>query len=258
MTTQKELIDFWKHEERAVFKGWNFSYVEGRMIEEETPWSYETLAMALMGEAADMLDMGTGGGERLLSMREAWPEKVVVTEGYAPNVKLARQNLAPLGVQVFDVPGEVTAELPFDDSSFDLIINRHTGYGFFEVERVLRENGRFLTQQIESAYAYDLKLAFGVDVPEKEPSLMRALRYLLQTNLRLERAEGWTGSLVFTDVGAIVYYLKAIPWIVEDFSVETHLPYLLALQERLDRGEKLEYIAAKYMLQAKKAADSKQ
>jgi SAM-dependent methyltransferase len=258
MTTQKELIDFWKHEEQAVFEGWDFSYVDGRMIEEETPWSYETLAMALMDEAANLLDMGTGGGERLLSMREAWPEGVVVTEGYPPNVKLARQNLAPLGVQVFDVPSEVTAELPFADGSFDLIINRHTGYGFFEVERVLRENGRFLTQQIESAWAYDLKLAFGIQPPKKEPSLMRALRYLLKTNLWVERAEAWTGTLTFTDVGAIVYYLKAIPWIVEGFSVETHLSNLLALQERLDRGEKLEFIAAKYLLQARKAVDSNQ
>lgn len=34
----------------------------------------------------------------------------------------------------------------------------------------------------------------------------------------------------------IVYYLKAVPWLVDGFSVETHLPHLLALQGQLERG----------------------
>ena len=252
MTDSQELIDFWKHEEQANFQGWDFAYLDGRMIEEVPPWSYEDLAMNFMLDATTILDMGTGGGERLLEMRDSWPAQVAVTEGYPPNVALARENLEPLGVEVFDVPGTVDAVLPFPDNSFDLIINRHTGYGFFEVARVLGGNGRFLTQQIDSAWGYDLKLAFGIESPTKEPSLMRALRYLVQTDLWVERAEEWTGSMLFTDVGALVYYLKAIPWMVEGFSVDTHLSFLLALQEKLDRGEELRFCAKKYLLQAKK------
>ena len=247
-----DLIDFWKHEEQAIFEGWDFSYLKDREIVEKTPWVYEDVATGLMANATSMLDMGTGGGEKLLGMQDSWPETVVATEGYPPNVRTARENLGPLDIEVFDVPGEVSATLPFPDACFDLVINRQTGYGFFEVARVLKENGRFFTQQIESVWAYDLKQAFGITVPKKEPSLMRALRYLVKTDLWVERAESWTGSLIFTDVGAIVYYLKAIPWIVDGFSVDTHLPYLLALQEKVDRGEKLQFCAAKYLLQARK------
>gem|GEM_PF-1972829 len=36
--------------------------------------------------------------------------------------------------------------------------------------------------------------------------------------------EDWQGALCFTDVGAIVYYLKALPWPVPGFMVEMHLP----------------------------------
>ncbi len=255
MTTQKELIEFWQHEEQAVFEGWDFSYLNGRMIEESPPWSYEEMAMDFMANASALLDMGTGGGEKLMAMQASWPERVMVTEGYPPNIQLARKNLKPLGVEVFDVPGEVDVTLPFADGSFDLIINRQTGYGFFEVARVLGENGRFLTQQIESAWAYDLKLAFGMQPPQKEPALMRALRYLVKTDLWVERAEAWSGILTFTDVGAIVYYLNAIPWIVDGFSVETHLPYLIVLQDKVERGEKLEFIAAKYLIQARKSKE---
>lgn len=252
MTTTQELIDFWKHEEQAIFEGWDFSYLKDREIIEKTPWVYEDVATGLMRNATSMLDMGTGGGEKLLGMQDSWPETVMVTEGYPPNVIKARETLTPIGVEVFDVPGEVDDVLPFPDASFDLVINRQTGYGFFEVARVLKENGRFLTQQIETAWAWDLKRAFGIKIPKKEPSLMRALHYLVQTDLWVERAEAWTGTLTFTDVGAIVYYLKAIPWIVDGFSVDTHLPYLLSLQEKVERGEKLKFCAAKYLLQARK------
>ena len=58
--------------------------------------------------------------------------------------------------------------------------------------------------------------------------------------------------MFFTDVGAIVYYLKAIPWVVPEFTVETHLRYLLSLQERLEAGEELGFHAAKYLIEARK------
>jgi hypothetical protein len=70
--------------------------------------------------------------------------------------------------------------------------------------------------------------------------------------LTIVTAEEWSGNFSFTDVGAIVYYLKAIPWLVPGFSVETHLDRLLALQGRLERGEGLVFEARKYLVEARK------
>ena len=60
------------------------------------------------------------------------------------------------------------------------------------------------------------------------------------------------GQISFTDMGAIVYYLKAIPWLVPGFSVQTHLQYLLSLQHRLESGEALAFVARKYLIEAHK------
>ncbi|MCZ7671962.1 MAG: hypothetical protein M5U34_34930 [Chloroflexi bacterium] len=84
---------------------------------------------------------------------------------------------------------------------------------------------------------------------------MRTLPYLLKTELCLEKAEEWHGAFTFTDVGAIVYYLKAIPWLVSGFSVNTHLSHLLALQEKVENGEALRFRAQLYLLQARKPKD---
>ena len=71
---------------------------------------------------------------------------------------------------------------------------------------------------------------------------------------RTELTERWLQEerQPFSDVGAIVYYLKAVPWLVPGFTVDSHLPYLLALQERLDAGEGLGFYAAKFLIEARR------
>jgi len=50
--------------------------------------------------------------------------------------------------------------------------------------------------------------------------------------------------------------LKAVPWLVPDFSVETHSKYLFALQRRLDRGDALAFTAKKYLIEAREGLPS--
>lgn len=244
------LISFWKEEEREPFAGWDFSYVHGRFSESALPWDYLALARELLLGAQNVLDVGTGGGERLLTLRDVWPPSVTITEGWPPNVAVAAARLAPLGVRVVAAKHR---PLPFAPNSFELIINRHTGFRSRDVARVLQPGGLFLTQQVDALWGRDLQVVMGVEVMERPSSYQLALHYLqTETNLIVERAAENKGTMTFTDVGALVYYLKAIPWIVPGFTVDTHLSYLLALQEKLDRGEKLQFETRQYLLKARK------
>ena len=65
-------------------------------------------------------------------------------------------------------------------------------------------------------------------------------------------AQEWSGRLAFSDVGAIVYYLKAAPWLVPGFTVESHFKYLLGLESRLLDGEELAFEARTYLIEARK------
>jgi SAM-dependent methyltransferase len=253
MESQDKLVEIWKREEQQPFSGWDFSYLRGRMVEEKPSWSYAGRAAELMGGASSLLDMGTGGGERLLALREHWPKKVVVTEDYPPNVQLAAERLAPLGVRVVDVALNRYTPMPFADGEFDLVLNRHSGTNPAEVARILAPGGTFLTQQVHGLWAQDLISAFDAQPAWPEATLENKVRRLQNAGLTLLAAEEWSGALSFTDVGAIVYYLKAIPWVVEGFSVETHLAYLLALQDRLEHGEGLVFEARKYLVEARRS-----
>ena len=222
------------------------------MDEGRESWSYLDRAAELMGRASSVLDMDTGGGEKLLDLRDHWPAKVVATEGYPPNVELATERLAPHGATVVRVAVSDTESMAFAAGDFDLVLNRHAAFNPSEVGRVLSPGGAFLTQQVHGMWAWDLLEAFGAKpqwpdaTPEKYGPLLEA------AGLTVVTLEEWEGRLVFSDVGAIVYYLKATPWEVPGFSVKTHLRYLLALQERVEAGGELAFYAAKYLIEATK------
>jgi hypothetical protein len=100
----KELLaERWKREEEQPFSGWDFSYLDNRMLEEQHDWSYSARAIELLKQSSSVIDLDTGGGERFMELREHWPPIVVATENYEPNFKLATERLGPLGVKVFQI-----------------------------------------------------------------------------------------------------------------------------------------------------------
>ena len=249
---QHELLERWKHEEQQPLTGWDFSYLDGRTLEEQPPWSYESRAAELMRQSSSVVDLDTGGGEQFLKLHKHWPPKVVATEHFPPNFKLATERLSPFGVQVIDVQISDFNPMPFDDAEFDLVLNRHAAFNANEVARVLALGGIFLTQQVHGLWAVDLLAAFDARHQWPEATPEKYVPQLKAAGLKIINFQDWSGKLTFTDVGAIVYYLKAIPWLVRGFSVESHLEYLLKLQNQLENGEELAFVDRKYLIEAQK------
>ena len=248
-----ELLDAWLREERQPFCGWDFSYLDGRMWDGGEPWDYPRRAAALMRGASSALDMDTGGGEILMSLREFWRGKMTATEGYAPNFELARARLRPLGVRVVEWAASDDAPMPFADGEFDLVLNRHAAFNAREVARVLSDGGAFLTQQTSGAWAWDLQAALGASPQTPDVSLAKCAPLLREAGLAIADAREWEGRLKFADVGAAVYYLKAVPWEVPGFGVRTHFERLIALQERLEAEGELSFYAGKFLIEARKS-----
>ena len=242
----------WHQEELQPFTGWDFSYLAGRMVEERPPWSYLDRAAALLDSSTSVLDMGTGGGERFLSLREHWPAAVTVTEEYAPNLALVRQRLEPLSVRVVEARLTDVDPLPLVDREFDLVLNRHSAFNSGEVGRVLAKGGAFLTQQAHGRSAEDLLAEFDARPQWPDSTPEKYVPRLRGAGLDVLDVREWQGRLVFKDVGAIVYYLQAVPWLVPGFSVSRYLQTLLRLQSALDSGKELAFTARTYLIEARR------
>ncbi|MCC6457337.1 MAG: methyltransferase domain-containing protein [Caldilineaceae bacterium] len=248
---EEELRAQWLAEEEVGFVGWDFSYVADRVIEEEPPWDYMALAATRMAQASALLDMDTGGGEKLLSLRPHWPAKVVVTEGYPPNVALAQERLSLLGVTVVEADSSNSASMPFADDEFDLVLNRHGAFNANEVARILAPSGIFLTQQVHGLWAHSLLAHFGASPQWPDATYEDAITRLAAAGLELLQGADWRGKVIFQDVGALVYYLKAIPWLVPGFSVARDFDRLLLLQEKLEQEGELAYENMRYWVEAR-------
>ncbi|PFE27822.1 SAM-dependent methyltransferase [Bacillus anthracis] len=214
------------------FSGWDFSFISetGRMKSEPLSWSYGSTAFQLMQHAESMLNMGTGGGE-FLSMLQPFPSTIYATEGYAPNVPIARKKLEPLGVTVVEVINDTV--LPFQDGQFDFIINQHEFYAASEVKRILSPNGVFLTQQVGGLDCAVLNEQFGSPLNSEFASwsLEAACSELEENEFTILDAKEEFPFQRFYDIGAIVYYLKAIPWQIPDFTVEGYYEGLYRIHE---------------------------
>jgi SAM-dependent methyltransferase len=205
----------------ANFSGWDFSYLEGRWIEDDPTWDYGQKVRDRLASVDTLLDMGTGGGERLAGLQPL-PEHTYATEGWGPNVPVARARLEPLGVRVVEV--DTDDGLPFGDDSFDMVINRHESFVAKEVWRVLKVGGRFVTQQVGGKIHLRLNelLQDQVSYPYADWVLEKAVGQLEACGFEvLEQREEYPKT-VFKDIGAIVYLLKAVPWQIPGFSVAVY------------------------------------
>lgn len=108
----------------------------------------------------------------------------------------------------------------------------------------------FLTEQIHGLWAYDLLTVFDAKPQWPEATPENYIRQLQDLGMTIVNTKNWSGCFSFTDVGAIVYYLKAVPWLVPGFSVETHLEQLFTLQHRLEGGEGLVFTNKMYLIEA--------
>jgi hypothetical protein len=230
VTHPDELID---EAARASFEGWDFSWIGDRAEDPKTPWRYSALVADALAASRNALDIDTGGGEALAA-RAPFAGFVVATEGYAPNIPVAGARLQTVGVSLVGVesapdnidqdgatPADTNSHLPFRDDAFDLVLNRHSSYWPSEVVRVLGAGGTYLTQQRGDGDD-DLRRAFGRPTPDatQDFDLSFAVAQLEQAGFEIVRGEESVATVRFFDVGALVYYLRAIPWIVPDFDVD--------------------------------------
>jgi SAM-dependent methyltransferase len=223
------LLDRWRTAYAEPTSGWDFSAIDA-VADGEPPWSYEAVAREALAGATSALDMGTGGGEVLLTLRDALPDHTVATEGWPPNLPVAAEALAPHGIEVVPYDAEADARMPFDDGRFDVVLNRHEAYVAAEVLRVLEPGGLFVTQQVDGRDFAESQEMFGGATAYPHITLDHLRAAAEAAGFVVEREDDWSGTMRFPDVTAFVSYVRIVPWQVpDDFSVDRYADVLLRL-----------------------------
>lgn len=237
----------------APVDGWDFSWLDGRAVEQRPSWGYQRKLGEHLARASAALDVQTGGGEVLAGVPKL-PPVVVATEGWPPNVAKATRLLHPLGAAVVADADE--PPLPFADAAFDLVVSRHPVTVWWdEIARVLRPGGTYLSQQVGPASVFELVEYFLGPQPEarrsRHPDDARAAAVgagLEVVDLRCERLR-----VEFFDIGAVVYFLRKVIWMIPGFTVERYRDRLRALHDRIESEGPFVAHSTRFLIQARKA-----
>ena len=250
---ENELREKWKYEEEiAHIKGWDFSYLNGRMEEnQDFPWDYEELIHQYVTDDMKIMDYDTGGGEFLLTLKHPY-KNTAATEGWEPNVKLCKEKLLPLGIDFRECND--ASNLPFEDESIDVCINRHGDFDPKELRRVLKPGGLFITQQVGDQNDRDLVELVLPGAENPFPGLNKdtQVKNFKEAGFEILRSDEVFKPIRFYDVGAFVWFARVIIWEFPDFSVDRCFDQLLKLQQLIEEKGFVQGTIHRYMIVARK------
>lgn len=241
--------------ESVSVDGWDFSWLTGRATEQRPSWGYQRTMGEHLARASAALDIQTGGGEVLAGAAKL-PPLMVATESWPPNVTKATALLHPLGAVVVADPDE--PPLPFADGAFDLVTSRHPATVWWtEIARVLRPGGTYLAQHVGPASVFELVEYFL----GPQPGEVRRKRHpddecrdaeaagLTIADLRFERLR-----TEFSDIGAVIYFLRKVIWMVPGFTVDAYRDRLRELHELIEREGPFVAHSTRFLIEARKPA----
>jgi SAM-dependent methyltransferase len=204
---------------------WGAGFLSGRYRADEPSWSYEAIARRILTEAESALDMGTGEGGVLASLAPL-PRLTVAYEEWWPTVPAAMATLRPLGVQlvvalgstdnVADPSEQARPALPFRAQAFDVVLNRHEAFDPYEVYRITKPHGRFLTEQVGSDEAESVRTLLGLPVEDRAWTAAVAMRQLEVARWAVEDVREEHLAMRFSDIAALIGYVRSIPWAFTD------------------------------------------
>lgn len=249
----KKLIENWLEEEKnSHIQGWDFSHIHGRYEEEnDLPWDYKNIIKQYLKTEYKLLDIDTGGGEFLLTLKHPF-KNTSVTENYLPNVEFCKKNLVPLGINLYEIDGD--SLLPFKDNEFDIVINKHGSFNVSELFRILKTGGIFITQQVGAENDKEL---IELLLPQTELSfpdsyLKNISKKFKETGFKILQEQEVFRPIKFYDIGALVWYAHIIEWEFPNFSVNNCLENLFKAQKILEKQGVVEGSIHRFLLVAQK------
>ncbi len=239
--------------ESVPVAGWDFSWLEGRATEQRPSWGYQRSMGDRMATASAALDIQTGGGE-VLAGAPKLPRLTAATESWPPNIAKATALLHPLGAVV--VADEDKPPLPFADDAFDLVVSRHPVTVWWEeIARVLKPGGTYFSQQVGPASVFELVEYFLGPLSAQARRARHpddARRAAEAAGLQVVDLRAESLPTEFFDVGAVIYFLRKVIWMVPGFTVGKYLDRLRELHDLIERDGPFVAHTTRFLIEARR------
>ena len=136
--------------------GWDFSKLKYELID-NSAFQYFNEINDKITEQTILLDIGTGGGEKLTDLISDNCLLKIGTDFSKEMIKVAKMKNKNNKIRFFEMDSEI---INFPDKFFDIICARHTPFNFDEIFRLLNDKGTFFSEQIDEDDCKKLKDLF--------------------------------------------------------------------------------------------------
>lgn len=253
MTASRTFEELVAEAGEAPVDGWDFSWLAGRATEERPSWGYQRLMSQRLAASPAVLDIDTGGGE-ILAGADRFPATMAATESWPPNLTAATKLLHPRGVVVVATTGQPL--LPFAEEAFDLVVSRHpVSLWWTEIARVLTPGGCYFAQHVGPRSAFELVEFFLGPQPETHPRDPEAEAAAARAaGLEIVELRNERLRMEFLDVGAVVYFLRKVIWMVPGFTIDRYRDRLRQLHEQISVAGPFVAYSSRTLIEARKPA----
>jgi SAM-dependent methyltransferase len=206
--------------------GWDFS--RQSTLRAPVPFDYMDIVRSHLSENAAVLDVGTGGGEKFLSLASEIASGTGIDID-PEMIRVAEKNRRAEGVT--NVEFRLIEQLwqGIDPNAFDLLICRHAPIPFAEAARVLKSGGKLISQQVGHHNLMALQAAFDEDLnlgptPEKTRTLLQS------EGFEIADYQEYDVEFTFQDLESLIFQLVAVAPPLH-FDPETHYENVASIVE---------------------------
>lgn len=202
-------------------KDWNFDMFE---IESEclTSWKLYEILNNLANKKSRILDLGTGGGEKVIKFFPTCQE-ILGTDYSEGMIETANKNLAKSGKTniTFRLMDNLLMDVP--DNYFDIVVARNTPTDPKQIYKCLKNNGYLLIHGVDKDDCHALKMLFGKGMQYNDIKPISIIDYenVLKAGFRdvelvpIHEREYYKNRYLFKE------FLKKVP-ILDDFDETTN------------------------------------
>jgi SAM-dependent methyltransferase len=206
-------------------RGWNFSSMSDWRA--PTPWEYDDVVRSILKPSDHVLDVGTGGGERLLALAPYMADGV----GIDPDSQMVAAAVAGARDQENVRFAVGDARLRDLADSFDVILNRHAAFDLSAVAAHLQPGGAFITQQVGERNMRAVHAALGE--PFAAATITRT-EFDAVSGLSVDRFEEYDVEYVVHDIESLLFWFHALDRGHADMDGRSVVPSVDALNKVLD------------------------
>ncbi len=210
--------------------GWDFS--RQRTSRAPIPFDYMEIVRSHLFNDAAVLDVGTGGGEKFLSLAGEFGQGTGID--VAPEmIRVAEENRVAADILNVEFRLIKHSLNGIASESFDLVICRHAPIPFAEAGRMLKSGGKLISQQVGHRNLIALQEAFDEDPHDLDlgPTPDETQASLLSAGFGITEYEEYDIESTFLDLESLIFQLGAVAPPAH-FDPETHYENVASIVER--------------------------